>query len=304
MNKERRFYSILSIILFIPGALCMWEFVFELCNMIGSIASNDPARAVVEFMRMAPFIVTTLIYIYLAAYTYAAYRAADCVKRFRIWKINGVITIILGASVILYIAFGWLSGQYARIIEGYLSPLFPLDIALGGALFVLVGILAICYGERIRASQRISASAELVSYFRLFHLLSYLVGCCGFAGVLYGVFTVDFTHGNIFFNVMLLLNYFSAFFMLVIYRFVFAEKKDTARDKSRTRWSVGFLIANIVIFALYMVSVELQNEAPGQNAFAILPIEFTASFNAFPLIYGANNILAPLVALVCRKRNN
>lgn len=303
MNKERRFYSLLSIILFIPCALCMWEFVFELCHMIGSIASNDPYRAVVELRRMFPLILTTVIYIYMSSYTFAAYRASECVKRFRIWKINGAVTIVLGAAVVAYVAYGLITGLYARFVEGFISPLFPLDLALGGAMFILCGILSINYGEWIRSHQQVSATAEFKSYFRLFHILSYLVGCCGFAAFVYGLFTVDFTHGNIFFNIMLLLNYFTAFLMLVIYRFVYAQKKDTAREKCRTRWAVGFLIVNIVLLALYMVSVELQNEAPGQNAFAILPIEFTASFNAFLVVYGANNILAPLAALIFRKRN-
>lgn len=303
MRRERKFYTALAVLLFIPGAFAFWEFVYELCHMIGAVVSGDPTRAIIELKRMLPLILTAFMYAYLQAYTFGAYRASECLKRFRIWKANGVITIIMGAFITLYVVAGLVTGQYARIVEGYISPLFPLDMMIGGILFVLFGVFAIKYGEKIRSTQRVSDSAELVSYFRLFHMLSYLVASCGFAGFVYGVFTMDFMHGNLFYNVMLLLNFFTAFAMAVVYRFVFAEKSAGAeRNRSRKKWSVGFLVFNIVIFVVYLASVELQSEAPNLNAFAVLPIEFTASFNAFPLVFGFNNILAPLVALIFRRK--
>ena len=342
--KERRFYTLLSFILFIPGAFSFWEFVYEMCNMIGSIASGDPAQALAELKRMLPLILTAFIYVYLAVKAFRAYTALPK-QRACIWRQTGLTSVIAGAVVCLYVIIGLITGQYARIIEGHISLLFPLDMVIGGVVFILYGVHAVRYSGRLgyRLEQEQTASAAptvstdrpypsgpicITSRFRFFHILSYLAAMCGFAACFYGTYVLDFAHGSIFFNIMLLLNYFSAFAMLIVYRFIYVEQpagahpvvepsadkhqaaghllndcptgeySDVRKPSLAFKWSLGFLIGNIIIFILYLVSVELQNEAPNLNAFGLLPIEFTASFNAFPVIYGLNNIIAPLTALI------
>lgn len=303
-RREHRFYTILTILLFILGAFSFWEFIYELCNMIGSISCGDPGRALAELFRMLPLILTSFVYVYLQVYCLHAFRASSVKKRARIWAAGGVATMILGLGIAGYTVFGVITGTYAGIVEGYISPLFPLDIAIGGILFMVYGFFAVKYSRRIRkdGSNLPCPEKKRFAIFRflgrIFCLLSYLVALCGFAACFYGTYVLDWTHGRLFFNIMLWLNYFIAFVMAVFFRFVYCELKSEYRRPAMKRAGLVFLIINIILFVVYLGAVQIQNEAPNLNAFGILPIEFTASFNAFLPIYGLNNLLGPLTAFI------
>lgn len=296
MSKEKRFYGILSIALFVINAFTFWEFIFELCHMAGCIVSGTPSEAIRELWRMFPLILTAFVEIYLASYVFKAYCTEKADRRARVWVRNGYIASALGLIVVVYTLVGMLTGRYERIVEGFPSPLFPLDMIIGGLLIAAFGVFSVVYGRRIERKGRVLAFSRIKGFFRLFHVISYMMALCGFAAFAYGLFDVDFSHGNIFFNIMLLLNYLTAAVMALVYRFVYAESDRLVRTSRRL--SLSFLIVNILLFGLYLLSVQLENEAPNLNAFAILPIEFTASFNAFMIAYGLNNIVVPLGAFV------
>lgn len=300
MKKEKTFYSILTILIFIPGSFLMWEVIRELCNMIGSLVCGDTARVAAQAKRMAPLYFAAFILIYLQAFVHKAFTAYNQRNRARIWKRNGIASIVLGTLLAAFVGIWLIIGEYARIIEGYIYPLFPLDILIFGVLVILFGIFAYRYGDDVRwRGSKLEYFTDGVNPFaRIFRVLSYIVTMCSFVACAMAGFVIDWTHGGIFFNVMLCLVFFTPVAMALIYRFVFFNVSARKRNRFQIGTAVVFLIVNIVVLAVYMVSVQLQNEAPGQNAFAVLPVEFTASFNAFPLIYGANNIIAPLVALI------
>ena len=305
-KKERRFYTILTIALFVLGSFTFWEFLFEFSNMVGSVVSGTPGRAIEELQRMFPLLFTALVEIYLAMFVNAAYRAGSEKSRVKIWRANGRVTVVLGAIIAVYVVVGWITGLYGRIVEGYISPLFPLDMMFGGLLLVLFGIMSVRYAGILEGKH--TAMYFTNSKTRRGHrrhtcngwmVYSYMCALCSFAACIYGIFVLDFAHGNIFYNIMLWLNYFTAFAMAVVYRFVYVELKDEYRNTASHKLGSGFLLVNIVLFALYMVSVQLENEAPNLNAFGILPVDFTASFNAFTVLYALNNLIAPLAA-ICR----
>lgn len=313
-KKEQSFYTILSFALFILSGFFFWEFVYELSNMIGSIVSATPERAIEQLIRMLPLILTAFIVIYLSVYCHCAYRAKDEKARAGIWRKNGVVTIVLGLIVFFYVVYGLITKEYASIAEGYVTPLFPLDIAIVGLLISFYGVLSIRYGREIQINHtelpffnESNRFGHRRKAFRAIYVLGYLVSACGLAGSVYGLYVLDFSHGSIFFNIMLWLNYFVAFVMFFVYRYVYIELKPEYQRTAEVKLSITFLITNIVLFALYLLSVQIQNEAPNQNAFGILPVDFTASFNAFAVIYGLNNVFGPLISLVNgikRKKQN
>ena len=302
--RQKRFYLILTVVLFILGAASFWEFVYELCHMIGSIVSATPSMALYEFKRMFPLILTSFVYVYLQVVVFHAYTAESKEERIGIFRKHGFVTIVLGAIISLYVIVGMFTGQYEKPVEGFISPLFPLDICLGGLLFAVVGFLCIKYSKVLAKKEdclpyipkRHGKFARGIG--RFFCLLVYLVGISSFAACLYGTYVMDWSHGYIFYNIMLWLTYACAATMVIAYRFCYVELKNEYKPKAMRKMGLSFLIINAVIFALYLLSVQIFNEAPNQNAFGILPIEFTASFNAFMPIFAATNLLSPLVALI------
>ena len=292
MNKK---YDIWAASLFLLSAFTLWEFLYELCNIIGSIVEGMPAAALAELRRMLPMLLTALAYLAMGIGAFNAYRAKDGIERRKAFRKNSVYCFVFGGLIAGYVIYGLLCGQYAGLVEGFLSPLFPLDIALGGILMILYGIGIRRFAKKIPSSEQ---GAAISGKFRLFHVFSYMASLMAFAACFYGTYVMDWSHGMIFFNIMLWLNYFTAFAMAFVYRFVYAKAKPENRGKIARNGGLIFLIVNLILLGGYLLSVELYNEAPNLNAFGILPIEFTASLNAFPFIFGLNNILAPLTAFL------
>lgn len=304
-KRERLFYLILQTALFLLASFSMWEFLYELCNIIGSIVSGCPAQGIVQLVRMVPMILTAFSYVGMSIRVCRAYTAPSVEKRARIWKRGGFTTIVVGALIAAYVIIGVIVGEYEKLVEGFFTPLFPLDLCVGGFLMMFYGVLSCdIYSKKITAEGSAlpcppaSGCVVMRVIDRVFYFLGLCVSLCAFAACVYGLWVLDWTHGAVFFNVMLWLNYFTAAAMLAFYRYVFCEVKPEDRRTVQVRAGLIFFCVNLVLFALYLVSVQIYNEAPNQNAYGIIPIDFTASFNAFAVVMGLNNLLSPAAALV------
>lgn len=304
-RRERRFYLLFSILAFIPGSFVLWEMHYELWNIIGSVASHSPDRAVTQAIRMCPLYLVGAALILFLIYTNGAYRAKNEKARRAKWMAGGIVMIVLGVIIAAYVAIGVLLGEYGRLIEGFITPLFPLDTLLAGVVFIGIGFLSIRYSKVLDkkhsklpyVNDRGLFGWRLFT-FGLFRALSLLVAMCGFAASVWGIFVLDLSHGYLMYSIVLWLNFFTAFAMYFAYKFIFCETKEENRGSASIKLGCIFLIVNIVLFALYMLSVQLWNEAPNVTAFALMPADFTASMNIFAVFYGLNNILAPIFAIV------
>ena len=313
-RRERRFYMFLSVIAFIPGAFALWEINYELWNMIGSVASGSPDMALTEALRMVPLYMAGAALILFLVYTNGAYRAKNEKARIRKWLAGGTVTVILGVITAAYVVIGVVLGEYGELIEGYVSPLYPLDMLLAGVVFIGIGFLSIHYAAVLR---RKPSALPYVTDKGLFGLRLCTFGCLralglamamiGFAASVWGIFVLDFTHGYLMYSIVLWLNYFTAFAMYFAYKYIFCETKPEIRGTAAVKLGAIFLIVNVVLFALHLVTVQIWNEAPNVAAFGILPADFLSSMNVFAVAYGLNNILTPIVAiargLVMEKKN-
>ena len=306
-KTEHRMYSLAAAALFLLTAFLLWEFVYEFCNMIGSVVSGSPEQALVELLRVLPLVLLTVDCLCLSVHLQRARFAPSAKARVRQWARLGRSAVVLGILVVLAILCGEFTGGYETLIEGNPTPWFPLDVCLGGVLSIMFGHFTALRKEQIadRASELPFDSKESSGFRaglgRVLRVLCYMAGLCGFAACVFSTYVMDWRHGYLFFNVVLVLNYFTAFAMVFLYRFGYQELKSELAPSAGRKLALGFLVINAALLVLYFVAVEIQNEAPNQNAFGILPIEFTASFQAFPFIYGINNIAAPLVALLKKK---
>lgn len=302
--NEKKLYTYLTIIFWIPGAWMLWEFVYELSHMIGAIVCRDAAYAVYELLRMLPMTLCMICFLFSSTFLHNAFTARDLHTRTRNFKIMSIFDIVLAFVNIIYTLCGLISGRYVSLVEGFPTILYPLDTILISLLFILFGIWAYKYSEYMNAKGSDIPYVEckfnpiLRGIGLVFCFLSFLVTTCASAASVYGLFILDWRHGYIIFNILLWLNYFTAFFMYICYRFFYCTKNNEDKPACLKKFSLSFLIANIILMALYLITVQNCPEAPAQNAFGLFPIDFTASANVFHLIYGANNILVPLWGLV------
>lgn len=305
-RKEKRLYTVFSAVFFLTGSFSLWEFVYELSHMIGAIASRDPGYAEYELVRMLPATMFMLACLFCSISLHNAFIALNLRCRVKHWLFMGVFSVVIGLAIIIYIPVGIGKSMYFSLVEGFPTLLFPLDYMIAGGLLILYGIFAIAYSYKLKKKDTslpfvVSRHpAVLRKIGKLIGILPFFVGSAGFAAAVYGLTVLDWSHGAVFFNVMLWLNFFAAFLMLFLYRTVFCELRPEGEDRivCLKSLSVTFIVLNIVIFILYNVSVEMYNEAPNLNAFGLLPADYTSTTNVFPFIYGLNNILTPLAALL------
>lgn len=302
--NEEKLYTWLTIIFWIPGAWTLWEFVYELSHMIGAIVCRDAAYAVYELLRMLPMTLCMICFLFSSAFLHNAYTARDLKTRSYNFKAMSFFDIIVAIIGIIYTVCGLITGRYISLVEGFPTILYPLDTILLSLLFIFFGLWAFKYSEYLRFKGSDLPYSEckfkplLRNIGRVFCFLSFLVTTCAFAASVYGPFILDFRHGYIIFNILLWLNYFTAFFMFLCYRFIYCKKSNEDKPACLKKFSLSFLIINAVLMALYLITVQNCPEAPAQNAFGLFPVDFTASANVFHLIYGANNILVPLWGLI------
>lgn len=305
-KKEKRLYTVLSVVFFVPGSILLWEFVYELSHMIGAIASRDTGYALYELIRMLPLTLVMLSFMHFSIFLHNAFIAGDIKARAGNWFKMGLFSGSFGIIIIVLVFAGLISGSYYSIVEGFPTLMFPLDTVLLAVVFVVFAVFSVKYSGKLKKNgSNIPFTVQRHCLFirgaaKFLGILSFIVASAGFAACYYGLSVLDWSHGALFFNIMLWMNYFTAFIMFVLYRFVFAELNPDGgtRRNCLKGLSGSFLIINIILFVLYMLSMEIYPDAPNNNAFGLLPGDFMATVSIFPFIYGLNNILTPICGLI------
>ncbi|MCQ2815209.1 MAG: hypothetical protein MJ227_02840 [Bacilli bacterium] len=303
-KKEYLSYNILFIVLILLTAFPFWEFFCEICNIVGSIVSGTPKQGLVQLVRMLPLFLFVISLVYIGIYTWRAYRARDEHGRIKAWKVNGYISVGLGTIIFVYTIVGYLTKIYERFVEGLVTPLYPFDMIFAGLIVILFGIFSVVYSKKLTIKKSelpyVKGSNKKIirGLDKVFYPISYLVGVGSLAAFIMCFWVMDWTHGYIIFNIGLMFTYFMAFLMVIFYRLIYCGLKDEIKKKVAIKVAVAVLAINLIFYIIYMVSCGVFPYAPNQNAFGLLPLEYTASFNAFWLLFGLNNIVGPIVALI------
>ncbi len=303
-KKERVIYFTISLILFTLGSFLFFDFVYKLCNIVGAIVSATPAAALSDLKRSFPMMLLTVGVIHISIYLRCAYKAKSEGGRIKAFCVNGIISMTLGAVIFAYVFIGLINGQYAALIEGHPTLLFPLDMMVYGLLMAAHGVISFIYSIRLKKVPSAlpyhekSGCALMRGVNSFFYGVGYLIVLFSFASICYTPFVMDFTAGNLFFNVMMTLVHLTSVCGAAFYIFVFDEADQECKTAVQKQWSAVILGVNLILLILYIVSLQSAPEAPNLNAFGLLPIEYTASVNVFTLLYALLNICAPLSAFI------
>ena len=302
-RKERRFYLILSFLIFAISAYPIWQFLYIFCDLIGSIVSGSPNVAIKDAIRMMPQIISSIGLVHMGVYAHCAYRATSAKKRISAWKINGLISLTLGVCNILYVVIGKNTGIYYAFIETSANILYPLNMIFGGIVLIAYGYFAYFYGKRLESKgsnlpfYNDKRNGHLRRFDHVFYTIGYLVFLCSASACVLCFYVLDLNN-YIFFNIMVFITYFVAVVQAFFYRYAYIELKEGIREKITFKAALIALVVNFVLFAIYMITLQCCNEAPDQNATAVMPIDFAASVNAFMAVFLLNNVVAPLAALI------
>lgn len=297
--SEKRLYSILAIVLWVLGSFGIWEVVYELSHMVGAIVSGDPGYALGEFLRMLPMVLVVATFLFDGVFLHNAFVADNDKVRRDNWKKMGVFMFVMSALIVVYVLVGMITGRYFSIVEGNPTWLFPLDTVIFAVLFTGFGYWALKRKPLENLKYGTRHYKGVVRGIGLFFcILSYFISTSAFAGFMYGIFIMDWSHGYLLFNFAMLLVFAVAFGNFAVYRFVYRKLPEGGKPSGLVKMSLISLGVALISIALYLAAVEAYPMAPNQNAFGLYPVDFTASVSVFPFILGANNILVPVCALI------
>ncbi len=288
-NKDKLYYLV-QIILFIISSLLIFNLMYIICNTLGSVVCWTPSEAVVQLKRMLPYILMCIMIIHITIYFRYIYISNNKVN---VIKYNGLISIIIATINIIYIVVGLFNNQYAKLIEGYPTFIFPLDIIIISILIIGYNAFLIKYTKKINNTSTNSKCTNIIS-----KVFITLITMFSFASLVYIPFVMDFTKGNIFYNIMFILIHIMALVNFIFYVYIYKNVLDEFKEQVQKDYAGIILFINIIVFAIYMLSVELNPNGPNLNTFGLLPIEFSASLNVFMFIYFICNVIPSLIAYI------
>jgi len=307
---ERSVYNISFILFFALGGIAMYDYLFDLCNIIGAFVSGTPSEAIKHILYRLPVMLTAFILMYLGFCNFSIFRAETRQKRASGHKISGIVSIIFGIAVIAYVIASVVCGRYSSFIVGLPFAFFPLNYVVYGVFFVIYGIYSFCHGFKINKSgtrlpfcknRRNPVLRVILApfIFILYVIISYMFGAS-----IFGIFYMDWLHENVIYNIALTLCFTLPWVETMLYRLGYMELKDKVKGIFLKRWSLIFLVANILAFALYLFAIRLNPASPYLNSGSMLPIDFASSFAAVIPVSVLTNILPPIITLLIGQKES
>lgn len=303
-KKQSLVVTIAMIVVFIIAALCTFNFFYVICDVIGSIVSGSPDCAIRDLVRSLPILLTLLGLVHIFVSLHYTHRNVSDEKRTKGISYNSIASIVFGGATILYVIVGAIAGVYSSLVTGYPSILYPLDALLGGLLIVAIGVLSLLWNKKFQSKfpylvpNRANTAKGVEKLFHHFFVgIWTLVALYGLSAVINSTYIVDWTHGHVFYSVMLVLMFALPVFYLMIWEFYYNELKEENRN-DMLLVSISGIALSVVIVGLYALAYNLDPQAPDLACFGILPVDYTASVNAGTYIYGIANLVIPVTALI------
>ena len=215
-------------------------------------------------------------------------------------KKHAVITVAIGAFVILYTVAMRIAGRYLSLTEGAPSPFYPLDAVLYALLFIAGGVCVLLYFKKYAGSKPLNGPSRPLArgkagFFRnLFVTLWFLFGLYGFCGFFYSIFIVDFSHGYLPYTLASMFASLVTFLSFAVWELCYNALKPEKRGGAMLRVSLVCLGVSVMSAVFYFVALKFNLDGPSNVGFGLLPVAFSASVNFATMI----SVFTPLIASV------
>ncbi len=310
-RKEFLVLNIITICCFVLAAFGIFQNIYFICNMIGSIVLGAPYQGLEELLRVFPVVTGYFSSIYLFTVLYHLTFPVSKAKRQRLFFVGGIKFICIGGFMLLYFIIGLFTGLYHALIEPSNSILlFPLNSMFLGVVYVVMGILGVIYSKK-----NSSYETELIVNNYETHgakafargVLSVLViigAGFGLAALIYAPWTIDispnidYRNSGVLYAIGLILTLLVPIVYLGMFYFIYLPLKRRNKSEFGFYCSLVTLIVAVVSYAIYIVGLTIYPNAPSTVAYGILPVEFTASVNVYTYIFLLLDIVPPLITFI------
>lgn len=285
-------------------AFCMFNFIYLICNVVGSIVSGSPECAVRDFIRSSPILLILIATFNLLVSAHNFRRNVSTEIRNKMLMRNSISAIVIAGLTIVLILIFFILGKYDSLIDGYPSYLYPLDAIIFSLLIIGFATISILYVKKfeekhpyVGVNRAPSTKGKLRALRPIFETIWALAALYGLAAFIFSPVYIDWIHGHVFFSIMLVIMFVLPTVYYLWWEFYYNELKAENHKINLIPSIVGLCIGVLTV-GLYCLAYNLDPQAPNLADFALLAVDYTASVNATALIYSACNIIIPLVALI------
>ena len=303
-KKQSIFVSCAIILLFIAASFAFINALYCFVDAIGSIVSGSADVAIKDLARSAPVILCFLMTLWALLLFHGQFRNASEERRIRSLYKNAIAILAFAGINILYVLVGLIDGQYLSLVEGGPTPIYPLDSILYSLLFVAIGVLALIYGKKWRATHPylVPSRGPIVTRARFWYcfLVSVwmLFALYCFAAFWFGLFIIDFIHGYQAYSIALILVFLLNACVFIFWEFFYNELKPEKTKECLFPLSLISLGCSVAVAAFFFIALGLNRDGPSNVGFGLLPIAFAASVNIATILMVVVPVIVSIVALI------
>ena len=288
------------VFLYVITAFTFMNALYCFSDCVGSTVAGSADIAIRDAMRSVPVFLSFGVTLGGLMICQAFFRNESPDILAKKAKKHAVITVVIGAFVILYTVAMRIAGRYLSLTEGAPSPFYPLDAMLYALLFIAGGVCVLVYFKKYAGSMPYSGPSRPLArgkagFFRnLFVTLWFLFGLYGFCGFFYSIFIVDFSHGYLPYTLASMFASLVTFLSFAVWELCCNALKPEKRGAAMPKISLVCLGVSAVSAAFYFVALKFNLDGPSNVGFGLLPVAFSASVNFATMI----SVFTPLIASV------
>ena len=295
--------SLLLVALTVASGFAFFANLRQICNILGAIVCAAPYQAKVHFIHDLPNLIGLFGVLYFTILVYRIIKSVDEKHRNLLIKKGAITLILFGGLTVLTLMIGYMTNEY-RFVDGYPTPLYPLDLLLMGLLFVALGIVLLAIYPKQKWIKELPYFGVKYSTFRKVVCTTFGIIYSAFiffsvVGILSPLFMLDYSRGGALFVVALVLTFFSILLGAGCYIFVYLRLKDEYKKNYQILATIILFVIDVVAVVFYFVSVSQNPNVSCDVANQLLVIDFTASTNAYPFLFGLA-LFVPLIDSLIR----
>ena len=288
------------VFLYVITAFTFMNALYCFSDCVGSTVSGSADIALRDAMRSVPVFLSFGVTLGGLMVCQAFFRNESPEVLAKKAKKHAVITVAVGAFIILYTVAMRIAGRYLSLTEGAPSPFYPLDAVLYALLFIAGGVCVLVYFKKYAARMPYTGPSRPLArgkagFFRnIFVTLWFLFGLYGFCGFFYSIFIVDFSHGYLPYTLASMFASLVTFLSFAVWELFYNALKPEKRGGAMLRVSLVCLGVSVMSAVFYFVALKFNLDGPSNVGFGLLPVAFSASVNFATMI----SVFTPLIASV------
>lgn len=310
-HESLQYWILTGVLLFVYmcAAVAFFENLREICNILGAIVEKSPWQAKTHFVRDLPNLFFNFGVMYLLSFVFRLFRSPDVETQHFLVKKGSITLICFGGAAFLSLLIQLLTGNFS-LIEGHPTPLYPLDLLLATLFMIGLGVTLLVLYPKYHFLDALVGKAPKYSVKRqvgraILGTIYMMVAVFAFVGIISPLFMLNYDRSAALFTIALIMTFLSILSGLAVYQFIYPRLKDEDKDNCQFFANINLLFLDIIATMFYLLAIYQNPNVSYEVANSILVIDFTASKNAYPYIFGLAlyvPLIVSAVKLALRKK--